>query len=152
MEQAKKVYDTLRTMLESRGFPVQYDEAELVAHFKGSGEDMPMQFIFRVNVKQGLLAVHSYLPFRFPEERRPEGALGTLMINDKLRFGAFDYNIFKGEVRYRSALYFRDSILSESLLEWQTDEAIAVVEFFNDKLLALSTGILDMDGFLKHIS
>jgi len=152
MEQAKKVYATLRTVLEQRDFPAQYDDEELVAYFKGTGEDMPMEFFFRVNAKSGIVTVFSKLPFSFPEERRTEGALGTLMLNDTFPFGCFDYNVFDGGVRFRGALCFRDSVLSESALDWLVGCAIAVVEEFNDKLLALSTGILDLDAFAKHIN
>lgn len=151
MQQAKKMYDTLCGILKARDISFESDDQELRIGFGGRGEDLPMDFLLKVDAKREVVILYSTLPFKFDEDNIATGALGTLAINDDLPDGSFDLDIFSGRVCFRVTNTYRGSLISAEALDFMLEYSIFVVDKFNDKLYGLATGSMTPEQFIDAI-
>ncbi len=146
---AAKVYHTLCQAIENREWSFEKDEENLTAYFGVRGDDIPMQFILRVDEDRQLIRLLSMLPFKMSEEKRMEGAIATCVITYGLADGSFDYDLSDGSVYFRMTASFRDSIIGEGLFQYMISCACAMVDQYNDQFLALDKGIISIADFIE---
>ena len=146
---AKNVYAQICNVLDVRG--IKYDESEkdLTISFLTRGEDIPIQIILIVDEERQLVRLISPMPSIFDEKTRLAGAIATNQINFKIADGSFDYDYREGTVLFKMTSSFIDSLISDSLLEYLIGSTCYLVDEYNDKLLMLSKGLLDLDYFFK---
>ncbi len=146
---AKTVYGDLCAALDKRGWHYQKHDDTLVVTFEVSGEDIPMDFVLAVDADRQLLRVFSKLPFTVPEDKRMELAIATCAATYGLVDGSFDYDIAKGTIVFRMTASFRESRIGDGLFQYLISCSCYTVDDYNDKFLALSKGLIDVDEFLK---
>ncbi len=146
---ANNVYKTLCAVIEKREWTYKKIEPDLIVFFIVQGEDIPMQFVMAVDAERQLIRVSSMLPFHFPEDKRIEGAVATCVASYGLTEGGFDYDISNGEVEFRLTSSFYESLIGEDLFQHMIDLSCATVDAYNDKLLALSKGLVGIDDFMR---
>ena len=88
MARANEIYNGLCAALDARNWKYKKDEAALVVFFGVNGEDVPMQFIIKVDADRQLVRVMSPLPFKMSKEKRMEGAIATCVANYGMVDGA----------------------------------------------------------------
>lgn len=145
---AKSVYQTLCTAISNREWKYDKDEEKLVVYFTVNGEDIPMSFILIVDAERQLVRVLSPLPFKMDEGKRIDGAIATCVATYGLSDGSFDYDLSDGTIAFRLTTSFRESLISEDLLQYMISFACAVVDQYNDKFLAINKGMLSIDDFI----
>lgn len=150
LQLAKEVYATLCASLDNRGWHYSRDDEHLIVDFGVRGDDIPMKFIFAVDIDRQLVRVMSPLPFSFSEEKRIDGAIATCAATFGLADGSFDYDISNGSVIFRMTATFRESKLSDSLFQYLIDCASFTVDEYNDKFLAIDKGILGITDFIAN--
>lgn len=146
---AKNIYAQLCKVLDKREWKYDKLDDKLAVGFIVRGEDIPMEFIFNVDVERQLVRLRSQLPFNFAEDKRLEGAIVTSRANCLLVDGYFEYDITDGETSFKITTSCRDSIISDETIEYMLQCALFVVEEFNDKFMAVSKGYLSVEQFLK---
>ena len=149
MRSAQSVYETACRALDAREWKYKRHDEDLVLSCGARGEDLPMDILIMVNAKAQVVSVISQLPFKMSEEKRVDGALAVCVANYGLVNGTFDYDISDGEIRFRIVSSFRESILSEELINYMVMITAGTVDEYNDKFLALSTGIMDFQKFVE---
>lgn len=149
--QAAKVYETLCAALDAREWKYTKEEERLLVRFGVSGDDLPMDFVIVVDAERQLVRLMSLLNFKFKEEKRVEGAIATCAANFGMADGSFDYDITDGAVVFRMTESFRQSTLGEGFFQYMISCACAMVDGYNDKFLAISTGILSVQDFVKSL-
>ena len=75
-----------------------------------------MEFVMAVDADRQIVRMLSRLPFKFPSDKRVDGAVATSYINYKLADGSFDYDYTRGEILYRLMVTFIESIICGDLL------------------------------------
>lgn len=148
MIRAKEVYEKLCAAIEDRDWKYEKKEEDLVVVFSVSGEDIPMHFVIKVDANRSLVRVTSPLMFHMPEEKRVDGAIASCAASFGLADGSFDYDISDGSIAFRMTATYRDSEISEKMLQYMISCACHVVDLYNDRFLMLSLGKIDVDAFL----
>lgn len=145
---AKKVYDTLCTAIENRGWHFGKDEEKLVVHFDVSGEDIPMRFIIVVDAQRQLVRLMSPMAFKMSENKRMDGAIATCVASYGLADGSFDFDLEDGTIVFRMTASFLESTIGEGLFQYMISCACAVVDRYNDKFLAIDKGLMSISDFI----
>ena len=147
---AQQVYETLCSALDNRNWRYKKHEEELVVSFGVNGDDIPMDFVIKVDADRQLIRVFSYLPFKMSENKRVDGAVAVCVINNGIVDGAFEYDLTDGSLTFKLVASFRESTIGEGLIAYMIDCTTFTVDRYNDKLLALSKGMLTVEDLMKE--
>lgn len=150
IKQANIVYRTLCKALDEREWKYAEHPEDLVITFTYTGEDIPMEFVMAVDADRQIVRILSRLPFKFPSDKRVDGAVATSYINYKLADGSFDYDYTTGEILFRLTATFIESIISGDLLWYMVVCACGTVDEYNDKLLMVAKGMLPIEQFIAN--
>lgn len=149
MELAKRTFDTLVNMFETRNLKYDKNEEELIVRSGIKGDDLPIDFIVVVKPKNEVVQFLSKLPFNMPEDKVIDGAIAASAANYGLVDGSFDYNVMDGSIIFRLTSSYRDSILSEDLFEYMIMVSAATIDEYNDKFFMLAKGMIDIQKFIE---
>lgn len=149
MELAKRTFDTLVNMFETRNLKYDKNEEELIVRSGIKGDDLPIDFIVVVKPRNEVVQFLSKLPFNMPEDKIIDGAIAASAANYGLVDGSFDYNIMDGSIIFRLTSSYRDSILSEDLFEYMIMVSAATIDEYNDKFFMLAKGMIDIQKFIE---
>ena len=149
--QAQKMYQLLQKALDDRDWRYEKDDERLLVHFGVSGDDIPMKFIMAVDAERTVVRLMSLLPFEMDENKRVEGAIAACAVSNALAEGNFDYNLSKGELVYRQAMYYENCQISVDAVQYMISLSCAVVDRYNELFLALSKGYLSIGQFLEKL-
>lgn len=149
IQNAKKVLEQICAIFDARGWTYEKDEDGLELFIRISGMDIPMPSILCIDAERHVIRFLSPLPFTFSEEQRLDGALAACHATYGLADGCFDYTFDKGRITFRLTACYLDRDVSEELLQYMIDCSCTVVDHFNDKFFALSSGQIDIDEFIK---
>lgn len=149
---AEAMYKLILKRFDAKKLKYTQDKKDLQINISFSGDDLSMDFVVFIDVDRQLVRILSRLPITFPSERRLAGAIVTSQINYRLADGSFDYDSSSGKVYFRITTSFRDSDISEEVIEYLMGCAIHTVDEYNDKLLAIANGRLSLSEYLKTIT
>lgn len=149
LKNAHSVYNTLCEMLDAKTLRYEKHPEDLVVTFVVKGDDMPMQFIVKVDEERELVRVMSPIPVTFEGDRCVDAAIATCQVNYRMADGSFDFDFRKGRILFRVTSSYADSLISKELLEYMIGLACYMVDEYNDKFLMLSKGMISVDEFLK---
>ena len=149
MQQAQNVYETICRTLDAREWKYDRHDEDLVITFGVQGDDLPMDVVVRVRPKQEVVNVYSSLPFKVPEEQRELGAMMVCAANYGTINGCFDMDLTDGEIRYRMATSYRESLLGDELFNYMIGVSLSTVDRYNDKFLMVLKGMLSLEQFME---
>lgn len=142
-KQALTIYKYLCDFLDGRNYRYTKNDNDLLVQITMVGEDDPMQFYINVDDERALVIFRSFLPFRFKEERRIAGAIAVCNINYKVCDGMFNTDVRNGSLYFKLTTSFRDSIISQDVIEQMFELSCQMVDKYNDRLAAVNDGTLD---------
>ncbi|MCQ2467714.1 MAG: YbjN domain-containing protein [Clostridia bacterium] len=143
------VYNDLCAAVDSIGWHYTKKEEDLVIVFTVHGDDLPMNFIVRVNPEKQLVSVYSPLSFKFRDGNRVDGAIAACAASYGLADGSFDYDISDGSVVFRLTATFRDTTISQEMFKYMVHASSSIVDEYNDLFLALDKGVIDIKQFIE---
>lgn len=146
---AAKVYYDFCKMMDDEEWTYEGNEEKLSIVCGAVGEDLPIELNIRMDVDRQLVLVLSRLPYKVPEEKRVDVAVAVSVINNVLVDGSVDFNLESGHVFFRMTNSYMDSNLSSEVYKYLLYCASQTIDAFNDKLLMLSKGIIDVEQFIK---
>lgn len=153
IKEAKVVFDSFKRFLDSKNwnYTVVDEKPEEIYTFKFTvrGDDLPMDFIVMIQVDRGIIKFVSPQPVKFDNEKLSEAALALCKINDDIADGAYSLDIKKGMVLFNMTTCFRGSLLSDEVFSYLLGMSGAIVDNYNDKLLMLQKGLIDLETFLE---
>ena len=153
MQEAKAVFESLVNHLNNIHLNFAQEELEdrFVIRFNMSGDDIPMRFFLYVNPNQRIITLHSPQPVKFSEDKLDIGCKAICAINYRLTDGDFQIDIRDGEVLFNMSNSYADSLISDEVFNYMLGMSINIVDEFNDKLLMLSKGLIDLDTLLESL-
>ena len=149
LKQAQLHYSTLCKMLDANEWRYTKYEDDFTIKTGAKGEDIPIDYIVRIDPERMIASFISWLPFNIPEDKRTEGAVAVAVANNGLCDGSFDYNIADGEIMFRLTACYRGSILGEELFDYMVICGAKTVDDYNDKFLMLAKGMLSLEKFIE---
>jgi hypothetical protein len=103
-----------------------------------------------VDANRQLVRLLSMLNFKFPEDKRVEGAIATTVASYGMVDGSFDFDLNDGSVIFRMTASYRESRLGQGLFAYLIDCACFTVDRYNEKFLAVSKGMLSIQDFIAQ--
>lgn len=146
-KQAESAYKTVCAALEEMGLKFDKHDEKLAISCEGVGEDLPIEIRITVLPEQHIVSLISQMPFKVPEARRPDIALVTSIANYKMVDGNFDFNTKLGNIFYRQTTSYWGSLISKEVIKYLMSLSITMIDEFNDKFMAVSTGAMSVDDF-----
>ena len=153
IREAKVVYESLRKFFDKIGLKYQVltedSEEEYVIKYGMKGDDIPMDFLFLIRVDSGIIKVVSPQPVRIETEKRLEAALAICKINNEIVDGSYSMDLENGTVFYSQTTCFLGSLVSDEVFAYLLGLSGSIVDHYNDKLLMLQAGMIDLEGFIN---
>ena len=150
-EMARKAFATMCATLDARDW--KYSKEEIngnpVIRLGVNGEDIPMDLVIIVDVERTVIRVLSPMPFKFPEDKRVAGAIACCIVSNGFADGSMDYDLSDGSVTYRMTASYRGSEIGQQLCDYLLGCSLAMVDRYNDRLMMLAKGLIDLETFLK---
>ena len=111
-------------------------------------------YLFRVQEREGLLAVYGVLPFSIPESHKSAAMLLMTQINYDMIVGNLEIDINDGEIRYKNAIDVEAVGLDDDIIEHLIQSVVAMTtvacEVFGD-LITTQTPSEDMPTLLGEL-
>lgn len=151
IEAAKKVYNKLCNYFDNKKMRYRKDDNKLLVHVSISGDDFPMDIAIVIDEERQLIRLYSPFPFKVPDDKRLDVAIASCASTYAITEGCFDYDISKGTITFRMTASFLESEIGENLFIFMVAYSGKVVDKYNDKLFALSKGLLSISDYLESI-
>lgn len=146
---AAKIFNNLCSTLDKREWKYSTFPEDMVISFKVGGEDIPMDFVIHIDADRQLLRITSPLPFKVAEDKRMDLAIAACVASFGLADGSFDFDMAEGLIAFRLTATFRDSKIGDELFDYIIGCSCATVDKYNDRLFALSKGMLSIEEFIS---
>lgn len=146
---AAQVYYDLCKMLDGEGWKYKKNVEELRIECGARGEDLPIELNIKVDAERQLVMVLSHLPYRIPEDKRIDIAIAVSVVNNRLVDGCVDYDITTGNLFFRMTNSYMDSTIGGEVYKYLLYCACQTIDSFNDRLLMLSKGMIDIAKFIE---
>ena len=154
MAEGRAVFESLVQHLNNikLNFAQEEQEDRFMIKFNMSGDDIPMRFFIYVNPAHQIITLHSPISVKFPADKIDIACKALCAINYRLTDGDFQIDIRDGEVLYNMSNSYAGSLISNDVFNYMLGMSINIVDEFNDKLLMLSKGLIDMDILLGSLN
>lgn len=147
MIKAKEIYGILCSFLDNDDWKYTKHEEDLVITMSARGDDLPIEFVVKVDSGRSLVSLFSRLPFKAPNDKIVETAVAIAMTNYGLVDGSFDLDMKEGGIVFRMTTSYLDSLISEEVFKYMIYCTAHTVDEYNDKLMMLVKGMIDLAKF-----
>lgn len=153
-KEAKVVFDSLVAHLNKikLNFAQEEKDDSYVIRFNMSGDDIPMRFFLYVNTDKQLITLHSPQPVTFSADKIDLACKAICAINYRLTDGDFQIDVRDGEVLFNMSNSYAGSLISGDVFDYMLGMSINIVDEFNDKLLMLAKGMMDLDTLMNSLN
>lgn len=149
MEKAQQTYEKLCSMLDSRKWNYDRIDDKLTIKSGVKGDDLPIDFVMRVNPRNEVISFFSWMPYKVPEDKRVDLALAICTANYGFVDGSFDFDLSDGSILFRLTSSYKDTEVSTELLEYMLVVSASTVDAYNDKFFMISKGMLSLAQFIE---
>ena len=148
MEKAKEIYAVMCSMLDNEDWHYEKKEEDLVIKSGVRGDNLPIEFIMRVNPRNEIVSFMSWLPFKVEESKLVDIAVATCIVNYALVDGSFDFDMSDGSVMFRLTSSYKASTLGEELFKYMLMAALTTVDEYSSKFFMISKGMMSIEQFI----
>lgn len=145
---ALSAYGTICKFFESHDLKFEKDDSELKVVSSFTGDDLPMRLVFITDINRQSIRLLSYMPFDMSKDKLLEGALASCIASYGLAWGGFSIDT-DGTIVFKLTASYIDSDISEDLVLKMILFSNGIIDKYNDKFLAINSGLLSIDDFLK---
>jgi len=143
------MYIKLCHVFDEKEWHYKKDDEKLQITCGVSGEDLPMDLRFEVDVDRQLLLVLSGLPYAVAENKRLDVAIAVSVVNHRLFDGNFDFDIRNGTLGFRMTQSYMESDIGEEALDAMIFFTCRTIDDYNDKFFGISKGMLSLEQFVS---
>lgn len=151
LNEAKQILDLIRQMMDDHKWHYDLEEDKLAVITTFGGEDLPMKFSFIVAAGLKVVVLTSWMPFSFKPEKTTDIALACNKINSSIAFGRFSADLSDNTIEFRLSTNYNNSMLSKDVFDFMLAYGNKMVDDYNDKFMALSNGLIDLDRFYEIV-
>ena len=147
---AKQTFALLCELLTELGYRYEKNEDRLRIESKADGGDLEMPFKLEVHRHYQTVIFSSRLPFTVRESCKNAVTDALSRINAGLESGAFGFSSRTGKICFHRVQFFRESLVGKEAYESFLQDALRTVDYYNDALFCLGTGIKTSDEVLAQ--
>ena len=147
--QANLAYAAITAMLDNDGYRYssKYDDLRIELGFET--DDLDVKIAFIIDEERELVRVFSFLPFKFPEDKRIEAAVAVCTANHGMVNGSFDYDISDGDLLFSAVNSYKDACFSMDIARYMLGITLSTVDKYNDRFYALAKGFISISDFIN---
>lgn len=146
---AEENYQSMKTALDSMKWKYTTFSKKLAVKYSVKGNDLPMEFVMKIDGENQLITVMSRLPIEVCEDKRVDVSLAVNHVNYKIADGNFDFDMTTGLVYYKVSASYQGSLIGDKLIEYLVNVSANTVDRYNDKFDAIVKDELSIDAFLE---
>ena len=146
--QAMRAYATIIAMMDNDNLKYARDDENLHIDLGFDTDDLEVKIKFVIDEERELVRVFSFLPFKFPEDKRVEGAVATCVANHGMVNGSFDYDFSDGELLFKLVNSYKGDSFSEEAARYMLGVSVSTVDNYNDRFFALAKGLMSLSDFV----
>ena len=146
--QAMRAYATIIAMMDNDNLKYSRDDENLHIELGFNTDDLDVKIKFVIDEERELVRIFSFLPFKFPEDKRVEGAVATCVANHGMVNGSFDYDFSDGELLFKLVNSYKGDCFSEEAARYMLGVAVSTVDNYNDRFFALAKGLMTLKDFV----
>lgn len=147
--QAKRAYATVIAMMDNDNLKYSRDDENLRIELGFNTDDLDVNVKFMIDEERELVRIFSFLPFKFPEDKRIEGAVATCVANHGMVNGSFDYDFSDGEILFKLVNSYKGDCFSEEAARYMLSVVVSTVDNYNDRFFALAKGMMTLSDFVE---
>lgn len=148
-KKAKEMLDTFCRALDRKKIDYITHEAGLSVRFPAEGEHYAGELEFLVDSRREQVVLYAPFPFTVRAVRRLDMAVAVCALSYGFLTGTLDYDLRKGQIRYRATAYYTDSRMDVGFFMEMIDYAIHFSDGCIQKLKALNDGTVTVEQILK---
>jgi hypothetical protein len=146
---AIKVFNQIDAYLKSKDWKYDKDTDKLHFNYSVNTDDFPMSFTLIVDANKEMIRSLSFMPFKFAEDKRVEGAVAVCVANYGMVNGSFDYDISEGKISFRLTNSFTDTMLSTELIWDMIGVSFSTIDRYNDRFFMVAKNVMTIEQFIK---
>ena len=146
--QAQRAYATVIAMMDSDNLKYARDDENLRIELGFDTDDLEVKIKFVIDEERELVRIFSFLPFKFPEDKRIEGAVATCVANHGMVNGSFDYDFSDGELVFKLVNSYKGDSFSQEAAGYMLRTALGTVDNYNDRFFMLAKGMMTLSDFV----
>ena len=146
--QAKRAYATVIAMMDNDNLKYSRDDENLRIDLGFDTDDLEVKIKFVIDEERELVRIFSFLPFKFSEDKRVEGAIATCVANHGMVNGSFDYDFTDGEILFKLVNSYKGDCFSVEAASYMLSVAVSTVDNYNDRFFALAKGLMSLSDFV----
>ena len=146
--QAQRAYATVIAMMDSDNLKYARDDENLRIELGFDTDDLEVKIKFVIDEERELVRIFSFLPFKFPEDKRIEGAVATCVANHGMVNGSFDYDFSDGELVFKLVNSYKGDSFSQEAAGYMLRTALGTVYNYNVRFFMLAKGMMTLSDFV----
>lgn len=151
LKQAQNLYKALCEWLDEHDWDYKKFENDFVVKCLAQGDDLPIELVVQIDTKHQLISLMSPMPFPIAEDRRSVIAVAVSQANVGLITGNFDFNYLNGQIIFRIASSYRESLIGKDMFEYLLLCACYTIDEYNDKFLTVAKSKMSIEEVLDYI-
>lgn len=154
-DKAKEVFKKFTQYLQKIewNFKTDTSDGNLFIVTNVVGDDLPMEIIIKIIAERQIIYISSPLPFKFEKERKTAGTVAVCMINNSILNGSFTFDFEDGSMAFKLvSSYCGCEVVSDEFFEYLITVTAVTVDKYNDNLLMISKGKMNMEDLIKVIN
>ena len=148
MQAAKRAYATIIAMMDNDNLKYSRDDENLRIELGFNTDDLDVNIKFIIDTDRDLVRVFSFLPFKFPEDKRVEGAVAACVANHGMVNGSFDYDFSDGELLFKCVDSYKGDAFTQETAKYLLNVTLSTVDNYNDRFFALAKGLMTLKDFV----
>lgn len=151
---AEAVYNTIIKYLDGADLKYEIKEApgdDYMISLNMKGDDLPVHMYIIVDADREIIMLKSLEFTTFGMDQIDLAAKAVCFLNDTIADGSYALNIEDGHIMWTATTCFRGSLIGEDTIRYLIGISVTTLDAFNDKLMMLKMGILDLESFCEKI-
>ena len=151
---AEAVFNTIIKYLDGANLKYDIKDAQgddYMINLNMKGDDFPIHMYIIVDADREIILLKSLEFTTFGMDQIDLAAKAVCFLNDTIADGSYALNIETGSVMWTATTCFRGSLIGEEAIHYLIGISVTTLDAFNDKLMMLKMGILNLESFCEKI-
>ena len=145
-------FDALCAALEDRGWDFEKNKDDFSVGFTANGKDMPVEVTLKINPELMTVSAFAAPPVQTPEGMDEQLAVATVILNDGVIHGNFDYDKNGRRIIFRVSTSYRDTALDKEVYLYLIAAAFTSVDQTASTIKALCDGTLAVEQMIATLA
>ena len=144
-----RAYQTLISMMDNQELKYTSFDDKLRVELGFNTDDLDVNLVCMIDEDRELVRIFSSLPFKFPEDKRVEGAVAATVANHGMVNGSFDFDMSDGEMLFKCVNSYKGGGFTEEIAHYMINVTVSTVDNYNDRFFGVAKGMMSIQDFIE---